>query len=93
MVPGTYPISNEEFSRLNNRPISFENIVVDEEILSGAGTLEIQRYGGQGRGDIVVNRWFGEHGDVRRIHLGERPFRHITDKADDLFLDGNFLQG
>jgi hypothetical protein len=48
MVPGAYPISNEEFSRLNNRPISFENIVVDEEILSGAGTLEIQRYGGQG---------------------------------------------
>jgi hypothetical protein len=40
-----------------------------------------------------VNRWFGDDGDVRRIHLGERPFRDITDKADDLFLDGNFLQG
>jgi hypothetical protein len=48
MVPGAYPISNEEFSRLNNRPISFENIVVDEEILSGAGTLEIRATAARG---------------------------------------------
>jgi hypothetical protein len=87
-VPPAYPVSDEVFSRLNKRRISFENVRIGNSVLTGKGTLDIQRHAGHARADIVINQWFGTQGTTRRIFLGERPFRKIEDLGEELFLDG-----
>jgi hypothetical protein len=91
-VPEPYVISDHDYSRFNKRIISFEGILIGQKVLNGTGKLEIQRQATRGRADIVINEWFGTYGSTRYIHLGEKPFRRIVDRGNELFLEGKLCR-
>lgn len=55
--------------------------------VSGQGKLKISTNGVEGRADIFVDQWFGDHGATSIFHLPEDAFRSIKAVGNAFLLD------
>jgi hypothetical protein len=87
-----YPITTQDLQKYHEKEIEFRKIPIQQGPhagfrVSGMGKLMISTNGHEGRAEIFVEKWFGDHGETQIFHLAEVPFRSIVTVANGFLLD------
>ena len=87
-----FPLTIAGREKYHEKEIEFRKIPIQEGTnmgsrVSGKGKLMISTNGKEGRAEIFVDQWYGDHGTTTIFHLGEAPFRSIVAAKNSFLLD------
>ena len=93
-LPARYPVTQDDGTRLHEKPVRFEGVPVDSgpqagELISGEGMLMVYTDGREGWAEIHTDAHLGPIAVGRQIvALSEETFRRIQETPEGLFLRG-----
>src|ERR1700745_3181081 len=87
-----YPITAHDLQKYHEKELEFRKIPIQQGPhaglrVSGTGKLMISTNGHEGRAEIFVEKWFGDHGETQIFHLAEAPFRSLVTGVNGFLLD------